>query len=95
MRIFSVLILLLWPIVAGCSDEQTQTKDKESFPTEEAALTHFIENESPRDDIERVQTSQGSELFIVRSGNHQYSVYDRANENDEHSVEKLTATLSP
>ncbi|MCP3027757.1 hypothetical protein [Halobacillus sp. A5] len=93
-KILSLFILPLLTILAGCTNEQTQSKEKETFPTEKAAFTHFIQNEKPGADIERVTTTEGDEFFVVRTGNEQYSLYGKTKEDNQYSVEKLTAAMS-
>ncbi|MBU8907476.1 hypothetical protein [Desertibacillus haloalkaliphilus] len=44
--------------------------------------------------MEYIETTDDDEIFIVRSGNHQYSVYGIEHTNEGFLVVKLTATLS-
>ncbi|QAS51387.1 hypothetical protein [Halobacillus litoralis] len=91
---YSLLLFLYLVMVAGCTSNQTSSIDKESFPTEKEAFTHFIQKEKATADVEKVQTLEGDELYVVRSGNHQYGVYGMAKLDDRYSLKKLTATMS-
>ncbi|MRG85910.1 hypothetical protein [Salinibacillus xinjiangensis] len=92
MRIQYVLLVIFLTFLVGC-ESQDYNAEQDVFQTKEAAIKHFLD-EFPRSDIEHVKTTDDDELFIVRSGNHQYDVYGMENEHNRYSIVKLTATLS-
>ncbi|MCP3032538.1 hypothetical protein LF817_14515 [Halobacillus sp. A1] len=87
-------ILTIFISLTGCShNESSANETAESFSDKEEATRHFLQ-ENPKSDIEYIQTTEDDDLFIERSGNHQYRVHGMKKENEEFSVVKLTASLS-
>ena len=93
-RYLILLPFLVIATLAGCStDEFSHSATDQTFPTKEEAINQFLQ-ENPRSDVEYIKTTDDDEIFIVRSGNHQYSVYGMKHANQGFLVVKLTATLS-
>ncbi|MCA0983534.1 hypothetical protein LCL89_05635 [Halobacillus yeomjeoni] len=81
-------------ILAGCSNNEYNSSDIEkTFATKEEALHQFLEK-NPRSYVEQINTTDNDEIFIVRSGNHQYSAYGMKRVNQGYIVVKLTGTLA-
>lgn len=93
-RYLVLLTFLVFAALAGCSkDGINNSTISKTFPTEEDARNNFL-IKNPRSDVEYIKTTDNDELFIVRSGNNQYSTYGMDSSNEGFSVVKLTATIS-
>ena len=77
----------------GIDDTVQTDADTPGFSTKEAAINHFLA-ENPWSDVELIKTTEGEDLFIVRYGNHQYSLYGMVVEKERYRIEKLTAAIS-
>lgn len=87
-----ILTLFIISTLAACNNSDAVT-DKPTFSTKEESINRFLE-ENPQSDVEYIKTIDDDKVFVVRSGNHQYSVYEMKNSGDGYLVDKLTATLS-
>lgn len=98
MKLFKCIIFftfLLIGTLAGCNSTKSNNTgtDLVTFPTREEAVTYFIK-ENAGNNMEWIKTTEGDEIIIKGTGNHQYSAYGIKNETNGYSVAKHTATLS-
>ncbi|SDJ13337.1 hypothetical protein [Salimicrobium halophilum] len=90
---YVILAVLTISVLVSCQKGETDVIEDETFPTEKEAIHHFLD-ENPRSDVERIDTTDKEEVFLVRSGNDQYSLFGMKAAKKEYSIVKLTATLS-
>ncbi|WP_281657741.1 hypothetical protein [Halobacillus sp. Cin3] len=85
---------LFFGLSSGCSQGERVEKDEEiTFATDAQAEAYFLD-EHAESDVEVMLTTSGEKVWIVRAGNHTYSIFGLKERKEEYAIVRVSAQLS-
>ncbi|WP_027953744.1 hypothetical protein [Halobacillus kuroshimensis] len=89
-----LFFFLFFGLASGCSQGESVEKEEEiTFATDAQAEAYFLDDHA-ESDVEAMLTTSGEKLWIVRSGNHTYSIFGLKERKEEYAIVRVSAQLS-